>query len=130
MGSKNERFFSKRAGGLPEILAERRERLRSINGVVVPNYRDHSQQLPSQKESGFDCINIVELVGDYVDGELSQPLHHQCQTHFNECGYCRRLLDEYCMTIALAAELRDAPPPSGVSARLRQALRAKLNGSE
>lgn len=129
MGSKKGRFLEKGAGGVPEILAEKRDRLRSINGVVVPNHRDHFQQITSRKESGFDCINIVEMVGDFVDGELAPHLHHQCQAHINECGYCRRLLDEYCTTIALASELRDVPPPPEVSARLRTVLKAKLNGS-
>lgn len=94
----------------------------------MPNQRDQSQQIASGKESGFDCINIVELVGDLVDGELAPHLHHQCQAHINECGYCRRLLDEYCTTIALASELREVQPPPEVSARLRSVLRAKLNG--
>lgn len=122
---QKESIVSKESGG-PEILADKSELLRSINGVVVPDYREQSQQIVSEKDTGFDCINIVKMVGDFVDGELTPRLHNQCQAHINQCAYCGRLLDEYRATIALAAELRDVPPPPEVSDRLRNVLRAKL----
>jgi predicted anti-sigma-YlaC factor YlaD len=93
----------------------------------MTNYRNSPQQVTRGKGAQVDCIDIISMLGDYLDAELSHDLFHLCQAHFAECGYCRRLLDEYGTTVALASELRDVPPPEEVRTRLRERLREHLN---
>lgn len=92
----------------------------------MTNFRTIPQQGSGSKGRRVDCIDIISMLGDYLDGELSPNLFHLCEAHFSECGYCRRLLDEYGTTVALASELRDIPPPEEVSSRLRARLREHL----
>jgi predicted anti-sigma-YlaC factor YlaD len=97
----------------------------------VANFRVHPQQSVEGKGPGIDCIDIVNMLGDYLDGDLSPETAHRCQHHFSECSYCRRLFEEYCTTISVASELRDIPPPADVRTRLRSRLLEHLrSGSQ
>ena len=73
------------------------------------------------------CDDIVDIMGDYVDGELTASVKERIDTHMAGCSECREFLRTYSFTVKLAASLRnDTPAPAPVQNRLRAALNERL----
>jgi anti-sigma factor RsiW len=77
------------------------------------------------------CRELVELLDDYVAGQLPPAQLEEFERHIAVCPMCVAYIDSYRKTIALARSLResdDAPPP-GVPEELVQAvLSARRSG--
>lgn len=74
----------------------------------------------------LDCMDVAELMGDLVDGELIPTLEARVCNHINGCRYCQDSEESYRMTVKMARELRNRPMPRGVQNRLRRALNERL----
>jgi anti-sigma factor RsiW len=76
----------------------------------------------------LDCVDVVELLGDLVEGDLSPTLAARLESHIEDCNYCGEIKRGYEMTIELAHELNseEKPVPAAVQNRLRAALNEKL----
>jgi anti-sigma factor RsiW len=74
----------------------------------------------------IDCIDVVNLLGDYADGDLKPAVRGRFDHHFEGCRHCRRLRDEYLATVEAAKLIRDQPIPHEVHNRVRMALNARL----
>ena len=63
---------------------------------------------------GVTCIEIVELVTDYVEGALSPAQRARFEEHLSLCPPCREYLAQIQTTINGAAGLteEEVPPPT------------------
>ena len=59
------------------------------------------------------CREVVDALGAYLDGELSDPLRARIDGHLASCLDCRTYLATYRCTVGLAGDAfrdPDAPP--------------------
>jgi anti-sigma factor RsiW len=64
------------------------------------------------------CRELVELVGDYLEGRLSPRDRTRFEAHLAECEYCETYLDQMRQTIRALGRL----PEESLSAEARDAL--------
>ena len=57
----------------------------------------HSPEMP--------CRELVELVTDYLEDRLTAPDRAQFEAHLNECGQCRRYVEQMRETIRLLGHI-------------------------
>jgi len=69
------------------------------------------------------CDQPAELIGAYLDGELSAPRSEAVARHLAECPDCAVLAAELRETSALVAGLGREPMPPGLELRLQNTLR-------
>lgn len=63
--------------------------------------------------SELTCLELVELITDYVEGHLSPPERRRFDEHLDECEGCATYLDQIRHTIKLTGALReDSIPPA------------------
>lgn len=74
----------------------------------------------------IECDDVVVLLGDYTDQELSCTLKARLDSHISSCPFCKHMRDSYQWTVNLAHELKDDPVPREVQNRLRNALNERL----
>ena len=55
----------------------------------------------------FRCVEIVDLVGGYLDGALSRRQLARFNAHIEGCDDCRRYLAQMRVTMDLTGRLRD-----------------------
>jgi len=73
---------------------------------------------------GLWCHEVLDLLGDYLDGELSAERRAQVDAHLRGCGNCARFgADVAGMLGALSKGKPEVWLPAEVSERLRRALR-------
>jgi anti-sigma factor RsiW len=60
---------------------------------------------PSTYE-GLSCIELVELVTDYLEGALTPELHARFEEHIATCGKCTAYLEQMHATIRATGTLR------------------------
>jgi anti-sigma factor RsiW len=53
------------------------------------------------------CRELVELVTDYLEGELLDDERMRFEDHLARCAGCRRFLDQMRLTIAAVGHLRE-----------------------
>lgn len=92
----------------------------------MKNYTEY--QMYVLEKYNVDCIDLVKLLGDYHEGDLSDSLNLKLKEHVDECVYCQDLEDSYRLVVEIAKSLKskEKPMSSGVKVRLRQALNQKL----
>jgi anti-sigma factor RsiW len=56
-------------------------------------------------EASLTCREVVELLSDYLDGELPQPERVRVDEHLAGCDGCTMVLDELRETVRLAGML-------------------------
>lgn len=71
-----------------------------------------------------ECKNLMVLLGDYIDGSLSDSLCAELEKHLAQCQDCRIVVDTMRKTIDL---YREANPVTGVPADVRARLFYRLN---
>lgn len=76
------------------------------------------------------CIELVEVVTEWMEGALSVAQREEVEEHLAICPDCIVYVDQLRTTTALAARLADPAPsagpmvPDGVKSRLLAAFRA------
>ncbi len=71
------------------------------------------------------CKSLLGFLSDYVDGELSDELCQEIQSHTAECQNCRIVVDTLRKTILLYHQSADEPIE--ISESIRQKLFKTLN---
>jgi len=71
----------------------------------------------------FNCGALLELLSDYVDGELSPELCEVLEAHMRECPNCYIVVDTLRKTVALYRSLEPPEMPAEVEQRLFRVLR-------
>jgi anti-sigma factor (TIGR02949 family) len=74
--------------------------------------------------AGLSCARVLEMLSDYLDGELAALDRARLEEHLRACEGCTRFASELRATVrALRASLRENPSlPTGLAERLRRAL--------
>jgi anti-sigma factor RsiW len=59
------------------------------------------------------CVEVVELVTDYLEGALPRRVRRGLEAHLAGCPHCTEYLAQMRVTIRLTGRLRerDLPPP-------------------
>jgi len=98
---------------------------------VVTDSPDNRDSTPSEPGEYITCRQLIDFLGDYVEGELPPPDRHELERHLAVCPSCLAYLDSYVMTRQLGrAALRDeagaAQVPEELVRRILLAGRAAL----
>lgn len=61
---------------------------------------------------GMDCIELVELVTEYLENTLGAEERANFEKHLTLCGSCRHYLEQMQLTLKVTRTLRleDVPP--------------------
>jgi anti-sigma factor RsiW len=55
----------------------------------------------------LNCIELVELVTDYLEGRLSEKDRQRFDHHLSLCGGCTNYVEQFRETIRLTGSLRE-----------------------
>jgi anti-sigma factor RsiW len=68
------------------------------------------------------CRELVELLADFVSGELAEEHCRQIQEHLGICPPCIQYVESYRLTIEFTRNLPCSALPADVERRLREQL--------
>jgi anti-sigma factor RsiW len=68
------------------------------------------------------CKEIVDLLGDYLEGELDPETAKALETHLSDCRPCVSFVNTYRGTISASRKLLEEEIPPELMERLRQFL--------
>ncbi len=79
--------------------------------------------------AGIRCIEVLELLSDYLDGDVSLDQKHRIETHLRGCDQCERFGGQMSSIVkSLREKLREPEPlEEGVARRLQDRLSRELN---
>lgn len=69
------------------------------------------------------CLDIVELLGEYLDGTLDPATAAALRAHLADCRECTAFVNTYRRTVQTTRELRDEALPEALRQRLVAFLR-------
>jgi anti-sigma factor RsiW len=73
-------------------------------------------------EPGLPCIEVVELVSDYLDGELDADLRRRVEEHLALCPPCRVYVEQVRDTVRALGQLPPDSLPEQAVAELEAAF--------
>jgi anti-sigma factor RsiW len=73
---------------------------------------------------GLWCHEVLAVLSDYVDGELSVTVRDQVEAHVKGCDVCERFGGEFTHVIKEIRSLLQEPPPldSDLAERLQERI--------
>jgi anti-sigma factor RsiW len=74
------------------------------------------------------CAEIVELITDYLEGELPEPERGRFEEHISSCPPCREYLHQMRATVEVAGRLTRDEVPEPTMDALLEAFRAWNRG--
>ncbi len=77
-------------------------------------------------DASMRCTELVELLGDYLEGTLPPGAAGELEVHLRGCGGCSAVLDQLGDTVGLLGSLAETAPdelPDDVRAGLVAAFR-------
>jgi anti-sigma factor RsiW len=74
----------------------------------------------------FNCDDVIQLLTDYLDGELEPESQSQLDLHFKKCPPCVTFLETFRATIELTGTFRCEDIPESVSTKLHAFLEQQL----
>ena len=75
-------------------------------------------------EPGLPCVEVVELVSDYLDGELDAPTCRRVEEHLARCPPCRVYVEQVRETVRALGRLPDDGLPEHAVHELEAAFSA------
>ena len=79
--------------------------------------------------SAFECRQIAELLGDYLDGTVPKETRELIEWHIESCAPCVAFVNTYRGTVDAAKKLRETAIPPELKQRLLSVLRARQASS-
>ena len=78
--------------------------------------------------AGIRCIEVLEILSDYLDGDVSQEVKERIEAHLRGCDQCERFGGQMSSIVkSLREQLREPEPlEAGVAKRLRDRLSTEL----
>jgi len=73
------------------------------------------------------CQEVIELLMDYLDGELPPPRAAALEAHLNGCSPCLAFLNTYRSTIQVSRQLTVDEIPPELTQRLLDFLKRERN---
>jgi anti-sigma factor RsiW len=80
-------------------------------------------------EPGLPCIEVVELVSDYLDGELDAETRQRVEEHLELCPPCRVYVKQVRETVRALGRLPEDGLPEHAVAELEAAFAAFRRGA-
>lgn len=77
----------------------------------------------SEAGAGLPCVEVVEIVTDYLEGALSPELRARFERHIAGCDGCEAYLEQMRTTIRVSGALGEQDVPLEARERFRQAFR-------
>jgi anti-sigma factor RsiW len=78
----------------------------------------------SEGPSEFECRQIADLLGDYLDGTLPSHTRQLIDFHIDGCPPCVAFINTYRGTVTAARKLGDVEIPSELKKRLLAVLKS------
>jgi anti-sigma factor RsiW len=72
------------------------------------------------------CRQLIEFIGDYLDGELDETERSDFERHLAVCRSCRAYLETYRQTTALVQALATDEPAEDVPEELIRTILAHV----
>ncbi|MBI4562838.1 MAG: zf-HC2 domain-containing protein [Candidatus Rokubacteria bacterium] len=94
-----------------------------MEGRVFGRLRRYSETVLEGKTVMLRCRDIVELLGEYLDGELDPGTAEALKKHLADCQECTAFINTYRGTVRTARQLRVAQIPPQLRERLLAFLR-------
>ena len=78
--------------------------------------------------AGIRCIEVLELLSDYLDGDVSQEVKERIEAHLRGCDQCERFGGQMSSIVKSLREQLKEPEPldEGVAKRLQDRLSREL----
>ena len=73
-------------------------------------------------EHCIDCRDTLDIISEYVDGELGPALCAEIEQHMAECGNCRVMVDTLRKTVILYRDYGHQDVPADAKERLYAVL--------
>lgn len=80
-------------------------------------------------EPGLPCIEVVELVSDYLDGELDPETRRRVEEHLALCPPCRVYIEQVRATVRALGRLPADGLPDNAVEELEAAFAAFRRGA-
>jgi hypothetical protein len=80
------------------------------------------------RQSELSCIELVELVTEYLEGGMSVAEQRRFEAHVADCEGCTNYVDQIRTTIVTVGRVRPDDLPAGVKADLLAAFRGWSQG--
>jgi predicted anti-sigma-YlaC factor YlaD len=74
------------------------------------------------------CREVVEILGDYLEGAMPPGDRTRLEEHLSECDGCTAYLEQLRTTIRLSGRLPEEPVPPETMAPLLEVFRAWRRG--
>ncbi|UCD64425.1 MAG: zf-HC2 domain-containing protein [Candidatus Zixiibacteriota bacterium] len=74
---------------------------------------------------GKKCLDYIQELNDYLDGELDEQLCGEIEKHIGQCENCRIMVDTLRQTVTLCREGRPEKLPAALEAKLGNLLRQR-----
>lgn len=78
----------------------------------------------------MECKRVLEILSDYVDGELSPDQCQQIQEHLEDCPECHDFVETFRESLELTHNLDKKLPPQDVCESILRAFRESLSEKE
>lgn len=78
----------------------------------------------------FDCTDMVDLLVDYLEGELDAANKAQLEKHLEYCPPCVTFIEKYQVTGKICRSALKQNMPAELKVNLKAFLAAKCNCSE
>lgn len=75
----------------------------------------------------MDCAQYIELMSEYMDGDLSDSELAIWKKHFNDCPDCADFFTGFESSVELVKFIQAEGCPTGVRKRLESFLEERLN---
>lgn len=81
--------------------------------------------MKEREVAGIRCGEVLEHLGAYVDGELSEGARRRIEAHLEGCNWCESFGNEYAETVAALRANLGVPEP--LSSEVEERLRSRLS---
>jgi anti-sigma factor RsiW len=81
------------------------------------------QRIRGGRSRGLTCIELVELVTDYLEGNLDADERARVERHLAGCDACTAYIDQMRVTIAVVGRVDVDDIPDAMKAELMHAFR-------
>jgi len=71
-----------------------------------------------------NCKEILNILSDYVDGELAEEQCCRIREHLKDCSACREFAETFRRSLEIAHDLDEKHVPEDVCERVLQAFRS------
>ena len=76
----------------------------------------------------MNCKDVIREISEYIDGDLDVSIKQEMESHLEECGECRLVVNQTKLTVELFCDSQPVELPLDVRSRLHEALQRRILG--